>query len=94
MGGGAVLYPDGSAMNPGEKAVSERTIRREASATRLGLWVVALVTAVFALVPLAFNPNAIMLLIPAAFYMIKFKLLMALSAAVLLTVLGATLSGA
>src|SRR5215207_8428672 len=82
------------AMNSGEQPTSEKATPREASARRLGLWAVALATAIFALVPLAFNPNAIMLLIPAAFYLIKFKLLMALSAALLVAVLGATLSGA
>jgi O-antigen ligase len=82
------------AMNSDEQPVSGRATPREASARRLGLWAIALATTIFVLVPLTFNPNAIMLLIPAAFYQIKFKLLMALSAALLAAVLGATLSGA
>lgn len=80
-------------MNSSEQPAFRKAIPREASTRRLGLWVIALGTAIFALVPLTFNPNAIMLLIPAAFYLIKFKLLMGLSAALLAAVLGATLSG-
>jgi O-antigen ligase len=79
--------------NSGEKPASGKATPREGVARRLGLWAVALATAIFALVPLTFNPDAVMLLIPAAFYLIKFKLLMALSAALLVAVLGATLSG-
>jgi hypothetical protein len=79
-------------MNTGEQPPSGKAIAREASARRLGLWAIALATAIFALVPLTFNPNAIMLVIPAAFSLIKFKLLMALSAALLAAVLGATLA--
>ncbi len=85
---------EGSDLHPGEQPVSAKATAREASARRLGLWAIALATAIFALVPLTFNPHAIMLLIPAAFYPIKFKLLMALSAALLLAVVGATLLGA
>lgn len=64
------------------------------SARRLALWTVALAIMVFALVPLAFNPNAVILYIPAAFYLIKFKLLMYLSVALLAAVIGVTALGA
>jgi putative inorganic carbon (HCO3(-)) transporter len=67
---------------------------REASARRLSLWVVALTVGVFVLVPVAFNPNAIILYVGAAFDPVKFKLLMGLSPALLAGVLGATLLGA
>jgi O-antigen ligase len=63
-------------------------------ARRLSLWAVALAAALFALIPPTFNPNAVMLYVPAAFYLVKFKLLMGLSAALLAAVLGATLTGA
>ncbi len=63
------------------------------SAWRLGLWAVALAALVFALVPLIINPNAVLLYVPAAFYLIKFKLVMYLSAALLVAALGATLLG-
>src|SRR5918992_1591172 len=79
---------EGSDLHPGEQPVSAKATAREASARRVRLWVVALATAIFALVPLAFNPDAIMLVIEAAFSPIKFKLLMQLSAALLLAVLG------
>ncbi len=64
------------------------------SSRRLGLWAVALAALIFALVPLLINPSAIMLYVPAAFYLPKFKLLMYLSAALLVAVLGAALTGA
>src|SRR5829696_4345343 len=72
---------EGSDLHSGEQPVSAQATAREASARRLGLWVIALATAIFALVPLYFNPDAIMLMIAAAFALPKFKLLMALSAA-------------
>lgn len=81
-------------MNSGEQPVSGKAIPREISAGRLGLWVIALATTTLALVPLAFNPDAVLLQVPAAFYKVKFKLLMGLSAALLVGVLGTTLSGA
>ena len=64
---------------------------RRASARRLGLWALGLATAIFALVPLTFDPTEIMLYIPAAFYLPKFKLLMQLSAVLLLAVVGVAL---
>jgi putative inorganic carbon (HCO3(-)) transporter len=73
--------------------LGETETRREASARRLCLWVVALATSVFVLVPLAFNPDAIMLIVAEAFRLVKFKLLMELSAALLAGVLGAALLG-
>jgi O-antigen ligase len=85
---------EGSDLHPGEQPVSAKAAAREASARRLGLWAVALVAAIFALVPLVFDPNAVILTVATAFYPIKFKLLMALSAALLAAVLGATLLGA
>jgi O-antigen ligase len=59
----------------------------------MGMWVVALAALIFALVPITFNPNAVMLYAPAAFYLLKFKLLMYLSAALLVAIVGAVLSG-
>lgn len=64
-----------------------------AASRRISLWIAALAALVFALVPLVINPDAIILYVPAAFYLPKFKLLMALSAALLVAILGAALSG-
>lgn len=72
----------------------EEAAARIGSVRRLSLWAVALAVMVFALVPPAFNPNAVILYTPAAFYLIKFKLLVGLSAALLVAVLGATSLGA
>lgn len=85
---------EGSDLQHGEQPVSAKETAREASARRLGLWTIALVAAIFALVPLVFDPNAVILTVATAFFPIKFKLLMALSAALLAAVLGATLLGA
>lgn len=68
----------------------ERSAARAGSARRLSLWAAALTVAIFALVPPAFDPGAVILYTPAAFYPIKFKLLMGLSAALLVAVLGAS----
>jgi O-antigen ligase len=72
----------------------DKPTARDATTRRLSLWVAALAALVFALTPLVINPNAIMLYVPAAFYLPKFKLLMYLSVALLVAVLGANLSGA
>ena len=82
-----------STNRPHQKSTQKSTLRSH-SARRLGLWTVGLVTAIVALVPLAFHPDAIILYVPAAFYLPKFKLLMGLSAALLVAVLGATFLGA
>lgn len=79
---------------PDKKLALDKQATREASSRRLGLWVVALAAAILAFVPLVFDPNAIILYVPVAFYQVKFKLLMALSAALLVGVVGAMLSGA
>lgn len=64
------------------------------SARRLSLLVIVIATAIIVMVPLAFDPEAIILHIYEAFYLIKFQLLLGLSAALLVGVLGATLLGA
>lgn len=64
------------------------------AARRLSLWAVVLAAAVFAFVPVAFDPTDVVLYTPAAFYLPKFELLMGLSAALLAAVAGATLLGA
>lgn len=71
----------------------EDSTTKAGSAHRLALWTVTLAVMIFAFVPLAFNPNAVVLYTPVAFYPIKFKLLMYLAAALLVAVLGATLLG-
>jgi hypothetical protein len=67
---------------------------RAAITRRLSLWAAALAVLIFALIPLVIDPGAILLYVPAAFYLVKFKLLLGISAALLVAVLGATLSGA
>ncbi|CAN5885022.1 hypothetical protein BH23ACT11_BH23ACT11_15750 [soil metagenome] len=72
----------------------EKSTTKADSAHRLALWTVVLAITIFALIPLVFNPNAVILYTPVAFYPIKFDLLMYLSAALLAAVLGATFLGA
>src|SRR5687768_8881067 len=67
---------------------------RDPSAQRRSPWEVAITVRVVVLVPVPFNPNAIILYVGAAFDPVKFKLLMQLSAGLLAGVLGATLLGA
>src|SRR5215212_9286451 len=59
---------EGSGLHPGEQPVSAKATAREASARRLRLWAVALATAIFVLVPLVFDPNAVILTVATAFY--------------------------
>ncbi len=69
----------------------EGAAAREASARRLGVWAAVAAGAIFALVPLMFDPREIILYIPDAFYLPKLKLLLKLSAVLFIAVVGAAL---
>jgi hypothetical protein len=64
------------------------------SSRRLRVYVIIIATAVFVVVPLAINPAAAILFALEGIYPIKFKLLVALSAVLIVAVVGASLSGA
>ena len=61
---------------------------KSASTRRLSLWIVALCATIFALVPAAVDPTAVIAYASEAFYLPKFRLLVWLSAVLLVLVLG------
>lgn len=66
---------------------------RQGSIRRLSILVVVFSMAIIVLIPLAFDPSAIIINTSEAFYLIKFQFLIALSGSLLVGVLGATLLG-